>query len=75
MKTSLRFSATELTLLLLQSAALGGILTLGTISGPTSARVMIGVATLLLILHKVAGGIRRGKLEPEATPVPATDRR
>ena len=70
--TSLRFSATELTLLLLQSAALGGILVVIVLSGATGARVMIGVATLLLMLRKVAGGLRRGKLEPASglSPTP-----
>ena len=68
MKTTLRFTALEITILLLQAAAVGGILVLVTLTGANTPRVLIGVATLALIMGKVAGGVRRGKL---IDPVPS----
>ena len=62
MKTSLCFTALEVLILLLQAAAVGGILTLIVLSGADTPRLLIGAATLALILAKVASGVRRGKL-------------
>ena len=61
MKATLCFTALELIILLLQAAAVGAILSLIAISGADTPRVLIGAATLALILAKVAGSVRRGK--------------
>ena len=74
MKTTLCFTALEVLILLLQAAAVGAILALIAISGADTPRVLIGAATLALILAKVAGGVRRGKLaEPGASGVSRTE--
>ncbi|MGV3532439.1 MAG: hypothetical protein ACO1QR_08720 [Chthoniobacteraceae bacterium] len=62
MKTPLCFTPTEVLILLLQAAAVGAIITLISLTGATGGRILLGAATLALILAKVAAAVRRGKL-------------
>ena len=75
MKATLCFTALEFLILVLQSAAMGGILVLMILTGANVPRLLIGAATLALVLAKVVTGMRRGKLaENCASGISRTDR-
>ena len=56
MKATLCFTALEFLILVLQSAAMGGILVLMILTGANVPRLLIGAATLALVLAKVVTG-------------------